>query len=78
MSFATAHGLGEDEYPLRRCARKASKGFLEESLHTIGEVIFVEEFSGLDAVFNEVGEIEDDISPVAVKHALAGFAELFE
>src|SRR5438552_1814142 len=78
VGFATPHGLGEDKHALRRSSRKAPEGLPQEMLHTSGAVVLFKELVGIDAVLGQVGEVQDDIPPIVVEHALTGFAELGE
>jgi hypothetical protein len=76
--FSTPHGLRQDKHPLGGFARKASEGLLQKPLHAGGEVVFLEELAGINAIFEQVSQVQGNVPPVVVKDALAGLAELFE
>jgi hypothetical protein len=78
VGFPAAHGLRQDEHPLRRLAREAPESLPQKPLHTVGEIVFLEELAGMETAFEQVSQVQDNVPPITVKHTLAGFAELFE
>jgi hypothetical protein len=76
VGFTTAHGLCEDKYALRGFSPEPPEPFPQETLHPISKVILLKELDRLDAVFDQICEVQYDITPVTVKHTLPRFAEL--
>ena len=78
MSLAAAHGLLELEDALRRLAFQPAKALIEQGLHAVGDEVLVEEFGRLDAIVDQVGQVQNRVAPLGIEDTFAWFTELLE
>ena len=78
VGLAAAHGLGELEDALGGLALQAPEALGQQDAHALGDVVLAEEGLGVDAVRDQVREVEDGVAPRGVEDAVAGFAGVAE
>ena len=71
MCLATTHGLLEFEDALTGLAFQSAETLFEEGLHAFGDVVLPEEFVWLDAVPDQIGDVQDSVPAARVKDAAA-------
>ena len=78
VGLAAAHGLGELEDALGGLALEAPEALGEQDAHALGDVVLPEEGRRVDAIGDQVRQIEDGVPPRGVEDAVAGFAGVTE
>ena len=76
VRLAAAHRLREQERALLGPALEAPEGLAEEDPHVSRAVVLLKEHPWLNAVFNEVGDVENGVASVPVEDAVARGTEL--
>ena len=74
VGLAAAHGLGQLEHALGGLAFETPESFREQRLHSLGDVILREELGWVDAVVDQVGEVENSVPPRRVEGTRPGSA----
>ena len=72
VRLAAVHRLGQFEHALRGFSLKAPETLGEEGLHPLGDVVLGEEFGGIDAVVDEIAQIEDRVAARGVERTGPG------
>jgi len=78
VGLPAAHRLIEKERPLLGLPGEAIKRLPEQGLHSICDVVRLEEPSGIDSVLDEICKVKDCVPAARVEDFVPNLAEVLE